>query len=209
MHCTSESIASMKSRSRANLINSVTGFKPANLVGTASANGATNLAIFTSVVHLGANPPLIGLVMRPVGEVPRHTYENIHETGVYTINHVAADFAEKAHFTSAKFQRDESEFEKCGLTSEFVDGFAAPFVKESPVKLGLKFVQEIPIELNGTIFMIGEIVHLMVPDDAMTDDGSVDLDLVGGVCVAGLDTYFKTGKLAKYPYARPENLPKF
>lgn len=193
----------LEPRSRANLINSVTGFKPANLIGTISAGGATNVTIFTSVVHLGANPPLLGMIMRPVGEVPRHTYENIRETGVFTVCHVGEDFCENAHRTSAKFPRGVSEFAECGLTEEYVDGFAAPFVKESAVAIGLKFLGEIPIEFNGTIMIIGEILHLRVSADALLDDGGVALEKLGGVCVSGLDTYHRTEKIAKFSYARP------
>jgi len=41
---------------RLNLINSVTGYKSAHLVGTCSEMGNENLAVFSSVVHLGSNP---------------------------------------------------------------------------------------------------------------------------------------------------------
>ena len=49
---------------RLNLINSITGIKPANLVGSRSADGFDNVAIFSSLVHLGSNPAQLGLVMR-------------------------------------------------------------------------------------------------------------------------------------------------
>ena len=41
---------------RSNLVNSVVGIKQANLIGTISKSGITNLAIFSSVVHLGSHP---------------------------------------------------------------------------------------------------------------------------------------------------------
>ena len=62
---TAGDLASMAGPFRAMLMNSVTGFKPANVVGTTSAAGVPNLAIFSSVVHLGSDPPLVGLVFRP------------------------------------------------------------------------------------------------------------------------------------------------
>ena len=65
-------IAALPQRERAALVNSLTGFKPANLVGTADASGHCNLAIMSSVVHLGSHPPLLALVVRPGGE-DRHT----------------------------------------------------------------------------------------------------------------------------------------
>jgi flavin reductase (DIM6/NTAB) family NADH-FMN oxidoreductase RutF len=42
-----------------NLINSCTGYKSANLIATKSEDGAVNVAIFSSITHLGSNPALI------------------------------------------------------------------------------------------------------------------------------------------------------
>ncbi len=80
-HFTRNDLDELQRRKRANLINSITGYKPANLIGTIDENGRTNLAIFSSCVHLGANPPLIGFIMRPIGDVTRHTYSNIKSNG--------------------------------------------------------------------------------------------------------------------------------
>ena len=38
---------------RLNIVNSITGIKPGNLIATMSKENETNLAIFSSVVHLG------------------------------------------------------------------------------------------------------------------------------------------------------------
>ena len=82
---------------RLNLINSITGIKPGNLIGTTNKQGNTNLAIISSVVHLGSAPPLIGFILRPHHEVRRDTYENILETGQYTINHIPEKHVQQAH----------------------------------------------------------------------------------------------------------------
>ncbi len=209
MHLTKEDIQNTEKIKRLNIINSITGIKPANLIGTISNDGKTNLAIFSSVIHLGSNPALIGFILRPDREAGQHTFENIKENGVYTINHVHESFIEQAHYTSAKFGRDESEFDKCALTEEFIADHKAPFVKESTVKLGMKIVQTIPIELNGTVLIIGEVEHLIIPDTAMDDQGQIDLSKPNNVGISGLNTYYKLEKIAKFPYARPSALPDF
>ena len=207
-HFTNQDIQELSKYYRANLINSITGYKPANLIGTVSETGETNLAVFSSVVHLGANPPLVGMIVRPA-TVPRHSYENILATGYYTINHVHESFVEKAHFTSANFERSDSEFDTCKLQAEYIADFKAPFVQESNVKLGMKFLQEISIELNGTILIIGQIEHLILPEEIIGEDGNVDLEAVETICVSGLQSYSKVGKLAKFEYARVKNVPDF
>jgi len=206
---TKTELAESERRKRANLINSLSGYKPANLIGTVSGSGVNNLAIFTSVVHIGANPPLLGFVMRPIRDAPRHTYQNIKANGFFTINHVHESFVENAHFTSAKFADEESEFEYCGLTPEFLNGFTAPFVAESKVKMGLRLVEEIPVTSNDTIMLIGEIEILSIPEFAQLDDGGLDLNAVNDVCVSGLDTYQSVSKIMSLPYAKRDNLPSF
>ena len=190
---------------RLNLVNSLTGIKPANLVGTVSPEGGTNLAIFSSVVHLGSHPALIGLMVRPASDVRRDTYENIKATRVYTINHVHPSFTAKAHLTSAKFPAGVSEFAACGLSEEYIPGFAAPFVGESRVKFGLRFRKEIKIDLNETILLIGEVETILLPHGLSVDDGQLNLEALEAIGVSGLNTYYGVKKEAHYPYAQPED----
>ncbi len=87
-HFQVEDLENMSKIYRLNLINSVTGYKSAHLVGTTSAKGIDNVAIFSSVIHLGSNPALLGFILRPT-TVPRHTYSNMKATGVFTLNAIA------------------------------------------------------------------------------------------------------------------------
>lgn len=194
---------------RLNLINAVTGVKPANLIGTISGAGSTNLAIFSSVVHLGSNPPLIGFITRPAGDAPRHTYENICENSFYTINHVHRQFVEQAHYTSAKFDRRVSEFAACRLTEEYIGDFPAPFVKESRLKLGMKLEEQMPIRMNNTILMIGSVRLAIVPDEITNAEGHLDLAKLEDVGISGLNGYYALEKIADYPYARVKDSPDF
>lgn len=194
---------------RLNIINSVSGIKPANLVATRSTDGISNVAIFSSVVHLGSDPALLGFIVRPAGKLPRNTYENILETGEYTINQVHQAIVERAHYTSARFPRDMSEFTMCGLTKEYVSGFAAPFVQESAIKLGMRFEEEIPIARNGTTLIIGSIRLAIIPDEADSGEGQLDLETTDAVGISGLNSYYRVTRLARFPYARPDDMPDF
>lgn len=209
MHFTKKDLQNLEHLERLNLINSVTGIKPANLIGSISNGQNPNLAIFSSIVHLGSNPALIGFILRPKHEVRRHTYENIMENGCYTINHIHQSFIEQAHYTSAKFEAEESEFEKCHLTEEYLPNFKAPFVKESNVKLGMKFLEALPIKLNNTVMIIGEIQHLIVEDTAFETKGHLNLTTLNSIGISGLNSYYTLQKVAQFPYARPTELPNF
>ena len=197
-----DKIANLPSRFRARLINNISGFKSANLIGTVSGEGLENLAIFNSVVHVGASPPYLGFVLRPT-TVERHTYENLKSTGYYTINQVHAAIHQKAHMTSGKFDRGVSEFDHCGLSPEYIGDFPAPFVAESFVKIGLSFVEEQFISCNGTIFVVGQIELLELPTTAVTDEGHVALESLGTVAISGLESYFTAKSLGRYTYYKP------
>lgn len=208
MQYTIEAIAAMDRVTRLKIINSVTGIKPANLLGTISSAGKTNAAVFSSVVHLGSDPALLGFISRPPTAEVGHTYRNIQENEVYTINHIHPSFIKNAHYTSAKFDAAISEFERCGLTEEYIGEFKAPFVKESTFKMGLRFKEAIPIKLNGTILVIGEIEHLVIPENAFVAD-AIDLEQTNSVGISGLNSYYELKKIASYPYVRVAEVPEF
>lgn len=209
LHYTKKDIEKLSRKTRLNLINSITGIKPANLIGTISNSGQPNLAIFSSVVHLGSNPALIGFIVRPSKEVRRHTYENILQSKYYTINHVHVSFVEKAHYTSAKIDAEESEFERCKLTEEYLNNFKAPFVKQSLLKIGMKYMESIPININDTTLVIGSVEELFLSDEMMEDNGYLNLDEIHDVGISGLNSYYRLRKITSFPYARPHEIPDF
>lgn len=209
MHLSKFDIEQIPKVKRLTLINSVTGIKPANLIGTTSEAGNSNLAVFSSVIHLGSSPALLGFILRPHTDVRRDTYANILEMGCYTINHVPSALTANAHYTSAKFDQSESEFDYCKFTEEYQHGFKAPFVGESALKIGLEYLESVEIRANNTVLVIGQIQHLIISDSAVREDGSIDLSALGSVGVGGLNSYYDLCNRRDYPYARREALPDF
>ena len=206
MYLNKDSIQQLEKVDRLNLINSITGISPANLIGTISNDSIENLAIFSSIVHIGSNPPLMGFILRPTKKNRRDTYENIIETNKFTINHINSDMVERSHYTSVKFDKNESEFQKCRLTAEYLNNFQAPYVKESYAKVGLELEDIQSIKSNGCRLIIGRVERLYVPDSAIYKNGNIQLDLSNSIGVGGLNTYYSLDKIAEYPYARVNNL---
>lgn len=196
-----QAISAMAQRYRANFINSLSGFKSACLLGTAN-DTSENVAIMSSVVHIGANPPLLGLIMRP-HSVQRDSLANIKQTKQYTLNHVHKDWTAKAHQTSARYPQNVSEFDEVGLTPWYSESLSAPFVQESPLKIGLLLAQH-ELLCNGTELIIGRVSEVHVDEDKIAEDGYVDIEALGSACISGLDSYHETARLAQYQYAKPE-----
>jgi flavin reductase (DIM6/NTAB) family NADH-FMN oxidoreductase RutF len=188
---------------RANFVNSLSGFKPVCLIGTTNDSGKFNLAVFSNIVHLGADPTLIGFINRPREAAP-HTLANIEQNSYYTINHISPKFIEKAHQTSAKYPEGVSEFEMVGLTPEVKVDFKAPFVKESLVQYALELVEVVSITHNNTFLVIGKMIHAFVEPSYVGEDGFIDLVKAQSIVSLGLDGYGQATALQRFSYAKPD-----
>ncbi len=202
---TLEDIRNMDYIFRINLINSCSGFKSANLIGTKDNLGVTNVAVFSSVTHLGSNPGLLGFFLRPT-TVIRNTYDNIKSSGKYTINHIYDEIIEDAHHTSAKYDSDISEFDVTNLEADYKDNFWAPFVKDCPVQMAMSYVEEYPIKANNTILLIGQIDKIYVKDELLLKDGFIDLAKGNVATINGLDAYAIPELKTRLEYQRPKNV---
>lgn len=200
-----ETISQMDKIEKLNLINSCTGYKSANLIATKSIDGDTNVAIFSSVTHLGSSPSLIGFIVRPT-TIPRDTYKNIMETGYFTVNHITIDMIADAHHTSANYESGISEFDKTNLEEEYKDGINIPFVKGSPVQLYCKFVNEYIIKENDTIHIIASIEHIFFDETLEHKDGWLQLDKGNIVALNGVDGYFLPKLIDRFQPAQ-QNVP--
>ena len=64
----------------------------------------------------------------------------------------------------------------------------------------------IPIKLNNTTLIIGEIKHILLDDVLVGADGYVDHEKAGTITAVGLDSYFDTLALARLSYAKPDQI---
>lgn len=203
---------------RVNFINGLSGFKSAHLVATNGDNGVDNLAIFSSVFHLGADPALMGMIIRP-DSVERHTLANIRSSGYYSLNHVHKDIYQQAHQTSARYPAEVSEFEAVGLTAERLDASAlknvrqasinipfnkVPFVKEAFVKVLLGLDDIVPIKANGTLLVIGKVLAVNLPVESLNRQGVINYQSLNEVAVVGLDNYYQARQIGRLSYAKQD-----
>lgn len=203
---TPDAIRAMERIERINFMNTVSGFRGATLIGTLSHRGVPNLAMFNSLVHIGATPPLLGFIIRPL-TVPRHTYHNIKAKRYFTANLVHQEIVRAAHQTSANYATGVSEFDACGLTPRYTEAHPAPYVEESRIRIGLKYAEEHVIQANESILLVGEVVELFVPAESVGPKGHLNLSDYKMIAVAGLDTYYYPERLCRLDYARPGREP--
>ena len=87
--------------------------------------------------------------------------------------------------------------------------FKAPFVKESALKLGMSYVESIFIDSSNTVMVVARIEQIYIAEQAINNDGLVDLEVLNAIGISGLNSYYKLKKLADYPYARVDDVPDF
>tara|TARA_B100001142_G_scaffold106547_1_gene108410 strand:- start:3859 stop:4536 length:678 start_codon:yes stop_codon:yes gene_type:complete len=199
-----EDFNTLENHYRANLINSVIGVKQASLIGTVGVNCISNLALFSSTVHLGSNPPLVAIFSRPEGDTPKQTLKNIIDNRDYSINHVNKSIINRAHSCSFKFSAEESEFTECNLSEKFITDFKAPFVKESNVSFAVRYQRHLSVQENGVIMVIGKIKSVFVNENIIQDNGEVDFNYSSSVGVAGNNTYYGLDKIKSLKYLKSD-----
>ncbi len=191
---------------RSNFINCLSGFKPVSLIGTVNKDQEPNLSIFSNIIHIGADPALIGFINRPHAASP-HTIANIEATKQFTINHIQSTFVSKAHQTSAKYEARINEFKETGLTEIYRNNFKAPFVSESNIQFALELVEIISIKCNGTFMVIGSLKDVYLNKELILNDGFIDIQKSGSIVSLGIDAYYSCEPVERYEYARVNTSP--
>jgi len=74
--------------------------------------------------------------------------------------------------------------------------------------MGMCVREAIDIKSNGTILVVGEIEHLLIPDTAI-ENNDVDLELSDSIGISGLNSYYSLKKIEIYPYAAVSEVPEF
>ncbi len=145
---------------------------------------------------------MLGLINRP-DSVQRDTLQNIIETKEYTLNYVRSKEYEKAHQTSARYDKGISEFEKVGFEELSHPFCFAPFVKDSVVSIAMNLEEIIPIKINGTVMIVGSITQVLIAAEMIETDGFVALSKEDVLISQGLDAYFVSKPIGRLPYAKP------
>jgi len=205
---TKSEIEALDKTQRLHLINSITGIKPANLIATQDNNGQCNLGIFSSIVHLGSQPALLGFILRPSINGNRHTYENIKATGRYSINAVHQNSTDRAHYTSAPFPQQDCEFDLAGFEIQHHAEFSGIFVQDAPIQIGMQFVEALPIEANNTQMIIGSVEFIAINAEGVESDNQLNLQTLGIAGISGLNRYYELALSAQYPQAKVGTFPQ-
>jgi flavin reductase (DIM6/NTAB) family NADH-FMN oxidoreductase RutF len=186
------SLATADPLQRYRLLTSVIAPRPIAFVSTLDADGGGNLAPFSFFMMGGGNPP--SLAFSPLHDRRRgakDTLRNIEATGEFVVNVVTRAMSERVNQASFDYPPGVDEFDAAGFTREASALVRPPRVAESPAAMECKLFQ---VVRHGDgpqagSYVIGEIVHVRVHDDALRADGLFDTAGQGLVARMGRDEW--------------------
>jgi flavin reductase (DIM6/NTAB) family NADH-FMN oxidoreductase RutF len=135
-----------------------------------------------------SEPPTLSAAIRP----DRYSYTLIQRSGEFVVNLVDADLAEACDFCGIRSGREVDKFDACGLHATPVEGLQiAPAIAESPLSLGCKVTQIIPVGSHD--LFLGRVVSVRAQPSLMDDAGRLRMDLAHLIAYVHGE-YFAVGK---------------
>jgi flavin reductase (DIM6/NTAB) family NADH-FMN oxidoreductase RutF len=167
-------------------LNSVVVPRPIAWVSSRSATGIDNLAPHSFFTVAGIDPPVVSFTS--VGE--KDTLRNVRATREFVVCMSTEALADQVNLSATDYPADTSEFEAAGVTREPSAQVTPYRVKESPVALECRYVDERTFGSCTVVF--GEVVHLAVDEDVLRD-GRPEITLLRPVARLGANEWSTIG----------------
>lgn len=159
--------------------------RPIAWVSTLSADGTPNVAPFSFFCGVGSRPP--SLLFCPANRrngTPKDTLRNIEATGEFVVNTVSHALAQQMHDTSADYDAQVSEFDRCQLSPCASQRVRPPGVQEAAARIECELLQTVHLGTGpgAANIVVGRILLIHLDDDVVGSDGLADpekMDTIG------------------------------
>lgn len=141
-----------------NLLKSLSTYNSKSIVVTKCVKGKVNVSNGNSMTYVGLKPVVIGISLK-LDKTRMKTYRGIKETGYFTINGLGKrqikDLGTKKGKVNGLLEKLNSSL---GLS--YKRGFCVPYINGSNLQIGLKFLEEHHLKVNGTVLVLGQVVDI-------------------------------------------------
>jgi len=169
--------------------------RPIAFVSTVSKEGVRNLAPFSFLTAVSANPPVICFspMIRGTDGAKKDTLRNIEATGEFVINVVSEDFAQAMNLCSGEYPPEVDEFALSKLTPVASEAVKPARVAEARVQMECTLLEVVHISAKplGGSLVLGKIVRIHV-DDAIVQNFQIDPDRLNAIGRMGGAAYTRT-----------------
>ena len=151
--------------------------RPIALVTTRDEQGVPNAAPFSFFNCFSHDPPIValGMELRPEGGL-KDTVRIIRATREFVVNLVSEAIAERMNICAVDFPEGMNELSEADLTAVPSSAVKPPRIKESPVNMECKLIEELRFGADGKrSIVLGEVLRFHIHDDVLTPRGHVDL----------------------------------
>ena len=154
--------------------------RPIGWISSLSINGIANLAPFSQFQNLTFDPPYVMFAANQTTQGKRKdSVENAEQTNEFVWNLATYDLREAVNISGQEVHPDEDEFDMAGVTKKKGNIVKAPMVSESPIHFECRYHMTLRLPGNGQMgtvnVVIGEVVGIHISNDALTDEGLIDV----------------------------------
>lgn len=140
--------------------------RPIAWVSTISADGVENLAPHSFFTMASEIPPVAQFTS--VGA--KDSLRNVRETREFVISLATAPLFEKVNASGTTYPPDIDEFEELEIEREPSRTVRPSRVADSPAALECRLIDTIPVADGGSVIVLGEVQHVAVSEEALTNE---------------------------------------
>lgn len=172
-------IADLTDRQQARITKCLVSPRPIAWVSTRDADGADNLAPYSSYNYITSAPTVLvfNASYRDDGEL-KHSAQNALDREEFAVNLVTEDVAQRMDDTSASLPRGESEFDYAGVERAPCTTIDAPRVADAAATMECTLYGS--KEVYNKVMVFGEVQHVHL-DERLLTDGEIDMHNVDTV----------------------------
>ncbi len=167
---------------------------PAVLVTSGDMENSNIMTVaWTGITN--TNPALVYVSIRP----QRYSYNIIKETKEFAINLTNEKLVYATDWCGVKSGRDVDKFKELKLTKEKASFINAPLIKESPVALECKVIEE--KKYGSHTQFIAEVVSIDADEKYIDEKGAFDISKCNLIAYANGGYYTLGKKIGKFGYS--------
>jgi flavin reductase (DIM6/NTAB) family NADH-FMN oxidoreductase RutF len=183
------------------LLTAVVVPRPIAWVSTVSKEhpGRPNLAPHSFFTVSCVEPPIVQFT----SVTRKDSLRNVEETGEFVVNLAPEGLFREINDTATDFPTEVSEFEAVGLEQEPSLRVKPPRVAASPA--ALECVLHSLLTLGDSTVVFGRVVHAVVNEEALAEDGLPDIGLLRPLSRLGRNEWGTVGDVLDKPRIRWSN----
>lgn len=144
---------------------------------------------------INTNPAMLYISVRK----ERYSYNIIKETKEFVINLTTEDLTYATDFCGVKSGRDIDKFEKLHLTKQKANHVNCPIIKESPISIECKVVEE--HDLGSHTMFMANVLAINVDEMYLDEKGSFDISKCNLIAYANGGYYTLGEKIGKFGFS--------